>query len=136
MKKNLSLVNGTKWYWRQGLREVPMHSYSRDNNFTPTKELYLAVQSPAHAKKLQEELQLNGIQTETKKTRSPYDAVPKGSLIVFAPLSFVLKSSEEEKNIKKLKDYVLSNGGIIVENVPQPSSVKSFILNLFKRGRK
>ena len=81
-----SLINGTKWYWRRGLRRIPMNHYQEYWLFK-TKELYTRVSNENQAAQMIQELKDAGIKAESKRTHSPYDAVPKGSLIVFAALS-------------------------------------------------
>ena len=133
---NNSLLQGTVWYWRQGLKEVPMHSCRERGDMVPTKELYLPISDEEKAKKILFELKQNGILAYTKMTHSSYDVVPKGSLILYASQLQEEKIQSEEENIKKLKTYILSNGGKIEEGNKRVSSMKRFILSLFNGGRK
>lgn len=129
---NNSILQGTTWYWRQGIRKAPMHSSRSMGDMCKTKELYMPVKTELQAQKIMDELQQNGIKMDMKRTHSSYDVVPTGSLIVFAAVSMIMESSSEKENIEKLRSYILSNGGKIGENLPK-TSVVGFIRNLFGR---
>ena len=129
---NNSVLQGTTWYWRQGIRKAPMHSGKSMGDMCKTKELYMPVKTEFQAQKIMGELQQNGIKMDMKKTHSSFDVVPAGSLIVFATVSMIMESSSEKENIEKLRSYILSNGGKIGENLPK-TSVVGFIRNLFGR---
>ena len=79
-----SLLNGTNWHWRQGLKPMPIHCSKEDALSFRTQELYTLVQTMDQAKKILEELQQNGIKAEVKRTHSPHDIIPAGSLIVYS----------------------------------------------------
>ena len=130
---NNSSLKDLTWRWRQGMRQVPLHSYREAENIRMTNELYSPVQDENQAKAVVNELRENGIRVETKRTHSPYDVIPQGTLIVFASLSKDEKDLSEIKNIEKLKSYILTNGGKVNE-VPQKNSIlRNFMQNLFGR---
>ena len=128
-----SVLKDLIWYWRQGMRQMPLHSYNEVKNVRMTHELYLSVQDENQSKAVVNELQKNGIRVETKRTRSPYDVVPAGTLIVFAALSKDEENLSEVKNIEKLKSYILANGGKVHEAPQKNSILKNFMQNLFGR---
>ena len=131
-----SFLQGTRWYWRQGVRQTPMHSYREGDDVYKTKELYTPVWDEDHMSNLMSELSKNGIEIACKRTHSSYDIVPRGSLIVYAALSQEKPIQKEEENIKKLKNYIVANGGEICETKKEPSIIKGLFLSLFGGGRK
>ena len=136
MAENTSLLKGTTWYWRQGVRETPMHSHRDWGDVCKTKELYMPVRNENQAGAIIDELRQNGIQMSMKRTHSSFDVVPAGSLIVFAASSLSSDIPEEKANVIKLKKYILAHEGTIIENRQKKSVIKSFILSLFGGGRK
>ena len=133
---NNSSLQGTVWYWRQGIRQSPMHSHRDFGDIRKTRELYMPVKGETHAQTIINELKQNGVELNMKKTHSSYDVVPAGSLIVFAPVSLVLEQPSERENIEKLKNYISEHGGRIVENVPKKSILKGIVSALFGGGRR
>ena len=127
---NNSLLNGTKWRWRQGRKEIPIHADHSDS-FCRTSELYTSVQNTTQAQAMIKELKDNGIITDIKRTHSPYDPIPQGSLIVFASKSQAFTTITEQKNIKKLKDYILKNGGQLDEHPSKTSVLRNFMKSIF-----
>lgn len=127
-----SLIKGTKWHWRQGLKPVPMHGY-RENWWVKMQELYLPVADEVQAQNIIGELTQAGIQAASKRTHSRYDVVPKGSLIVFGGMPYDNATPQEKLNMLKLKFYILSHGGQIKEK--SQNALKTFFINLFKKGR-
>ena len=140
MTDKTSLLQGKRWYWRQGFRRIPMNHFQEYWLFE-TKELYTPVTDEAHATQMMEELKNAGIETEMKTTHSHYDVVPSGSLIVYAALSRGSDKTEKEKeaedqNIEKLKAYITSKGGEIGDvRKKNDFSIKKFFSNLFGKGR-
>ncbi|MBR6231982.1 MAG: hypothetical protein IKQ99_02655 [Alphaproteobacteria bacterium] len=132
---SLSLLQGTTWYWRQGLRQAPIHSNRGRGDVCKTRELYMPVKSEEYAQSVIEELKSNNIKANFKRTHSTFDVVPAGSLIVFAATSLYVGDSEEEKNVQSLKKYISEHGGTIVEGAPQRSTLRS-IFSFFCGGRK
>lgn len=130
-----SLLKGSIWYWRRGIRQLPIHGHIEEEDYK-TKELYTPVVDDAQMQNLMKELRENGVNISSKTTHSPYDAVPKGSLIVYAALSQGAENEYEKKNIEKLRTYILANGGRIDEKKQVPQIVKGFFFGLFGRGRK
>ena len=128
---NNSLLKGTTWYWRQGLRNLPIHGRGDWGDACRTKELYMPVKDEEHGLVIMNELKQNGIDVDLKITHSPYDVVPAGSLIVFAALSQETSIPSEEENIKKLKNYITANGGKISEASKKISAIRKFFHNLF-----
>ena len=129
-----SLLKGTKWCWRQGLRQMPIHS-SGEKDSNRTRELYLPVSSESKMQQIMDELKANGISVSDKKTHSPYDIIPQGSLILYAATSLENKVPDEEKNMEKLKGYILTHGGSVEGVRQKPSILKAFWANLLG-GRK
>ena len=126
-----SLLAGTKWRWRQGLKQVLLLSEDEE---TRTRELCTCVSGETDARKMAAELSQNGIKTGIKRTRSHYDIIPPGTLIVYAELSVDKKNKAEQENIKKLKGYISSHGGKII--VSETSSLlKRIIRGLFKERK-
>ena len=123
-----SLLKGTVWHWRQGIRLAPIHG-----DDAKTTELYMSVGDTNQAKDIIDELKENGITASTKITHSTYDVVPAGSLIVFAARSQEVEIKEERENVEKLRTYILANGGKIDDNSEPPSVLKSFMRRLFGR---
>ena len=130
-----SLLQGTVWYWRQGLRDAPMHSHKDWGDICKTKELYMPVKDADQAQAVISELTQNEIKMNQKRTHSSFDVVPAGSLIIFAASSLSVDIPEEKANIAKLRKYILEHGGTIVESQRKKSVIKSFIMSLFG-GRK
>ena len=133
---DISSLQGTTWYWRQGLRDTPMHSDRDSGDFCKTKELYLPVEGENRAQIIMDELKSHNIKMAKKRTHSHCDVVPAGSLIVFAAKSLSVEDTEEKNNIENLKKYILAHGGKIFENEQKKSMLGSIMTILFGGGRK
>ena len=129
-----SLIQGETWYWRQGVRELPMHSHKDTEDIQKTRELYLPVSDIVQAKAILTELSQNGIVACSKKTHSTYDVVPAGSLIVYAAADLEEAIPEEKKNIEKLKKYIISNSGKIMDK--KMPCLNGWVKRLFGQGGK
>ena len=127
------LLNGTNWHWRQGLKPMPIHCSKEDALSFRTQELYTLVQTMDQAKKILEELQQNEIKAEVKRTHSPHDIIPAGSLIVYSYIPDEDSMKHHKENIDKLKAYIITNGGKINEKTPFSPTIRHFIRNLFGR---
>ena len=130
-----SLIQGKTWYWRQGLRQMPMHSHKDPESTQKTSELYLPVPDIVQAKAILTELSQNGINADSKKTHSTFDVVPAGSLIVYAAMNQEKASPSEKENIDKLKSYITSNEGKISEQ-RNSTNFLGFFSKLFTHGGK
>lgn len=128
-----SLLNGTNWHWRQGLKPMPIHSSVDDSDVCMTRELCMSAQTLVQAQNIIEELKQNGITSKMKKTHSSYGVVPPGTLIVYAELTDDVGTKEQKENIEKLKTYILGNGGKIGESAQKNSFIRHFMQNLFGR---
>ena len=62
-----SLLEETKWYWRQGLKRLPIHGGREDVQEHRTRELYTAVSDEAQAQKMVQELSQKGIKISSKR---------------------------------------------------------------------
>lgn len=131
---NNSTIQSKVWRWRQGLRQLPLHSASGGSQATPTRELYLNVADPIEEKKVMKELGEQGIRVESKRTRSRYDEIPAGSLIVYASSSFEKTLKHEQENIEKLKNYITLQQGKIMDSPFDKPKIGLFA-RLFKLGR-
>ena len=130
-----SLIQGTTWRWRQGLKQMPMHSHRDSEDSIQTSELYLPVSSVMQAKAILTELSQKGIVAESKRTHSTFDSIPAGSLIIYADTRLEEPRPSEKENIEKLKSYILSHGGQIVDK-KDPPKVIGFLSRLFGYGEK
>ena len=128
-----SLLNGTQWNWRQGLKPMPYLTAKEDIETFKSQELCMRVQSLENAINIIAELKKNGIKADMKRTHSRYDIFPPDTLIVYASLSETLEKKEEEENINKLKDYILKNGGTVYDPEIKKSVITHFITNIFGR---
>ncbi len=131
---NNSAIQSKVWRWRQGLRQLPLHSGSGETQALPTRELYLKVANPIEQKKVMKELEEQGIRVESKRTRSRYDEIPTGSLIVYASTSFEKTLKHEQENIEKLKNYIILQQGKIMD-CPFDKPKIGLFARLFKSGR-
>ena len=130
-----SLIQGTTWHWRQGLRDDPIHTKMGLRDYCKTKELYLPVKNENKVQALKDELKTSNIEINSKRTHSTCDIVPPGSLIVFAATSMNMNNPEEKQNIENLKKYILTHGGKIATPERRESPVRSFF-SFFCGGRK
>ena len=128
-----SLLKETVWHWRQGLKQMPIHSSEDHSDVLKVKELCTLVQTLEQAQNIISELKQNGIKSEIKKTHSSYGAVPKGSLIVYSEISNDVGTKDQKENIAKLKSYILENGGRVNEPSQKESIMKYLVKNLFGR---
>ena len=131
---NNSAIHKKVWRWRQGLRQLPLHSATREQQAMPTRELYLDVANTAEQKSVMDELLKQGIQVSAKKTHSPYDEIPAGTLIVYASTSFNAPLKHEQENIEKLKNYIILQQGKIMD-CPFDKPKIGLFARLFKLGR-
>ena len=131
---NNSAIQSKVWRWRQGLRQLPLHSASGGSQATPTREFYLDVANPIEQKKVMKELEEQGIRVESKRTRSRCDEIPAGTLIVYASTSFNAPLKHEQENIEKLKNYIILQQGKIMDSPFDKPKIGLFA-RLFKLGR-
>ena len=127
---NNSLLKESVWRWRYGQKKLPLHG-NGSPSYIKKLELYTQVQNNAQAQSIIKELRNNGIVTETKQTHSPYDSIPKGTLIVFASTSEISPTKTEKENIEKLKAYILENGGKMEERQVKTSNLGNFLKRIF-----
>ena len=127
-------LEGTTWRWRQGCLRLPIHSLADSKNIQKTSELYLPVADTTQADAILGQLSQNGIMANSKKTHSTIDVIPAGTLIVYASITQEEPALSEKENIKKLKNYILSNGGKIFQR--QSSPYKKLLRYFFNRGGK
>lgn len=130
---NKSMIEGTTWRWRLGQKKMPRHSFLEPVSFIRMLELYTPVQDEKQAQFFIRELRKNEIELKSKRTHSPNDPIPSGTLIVYAPLSQPSEFKEGKENIEKLKSYILKNGGKITETQHRTFALKKIIQNLFGR---
>lgn len=131
---NNSAIQSKIWRWRQGLRQLPLHSGSGESQTTQKRELYLDVANPIEQKKVMKELEEQGIRVESKRTHSRYDEIPAGTLIVYASTSFNAPLKHEQENIEKLKNYIILQQGKIMD-CPFDKPKIGLFARLFKLGR-
>ena len=127
---NNSLLKESVWRWRYGQKRLPLHG-NGSPSYIEKLELYTLVQNKAQAQSIIKELTNNGIVAETKQTHSPYDSIPKGTLIVFASTSEISPTKSEKENIEKLKAYILENGGKMEERQVKATGLGNFMKRIF-----
>ena len=130
-----SLLQGTKWCWREGRKKVPMENNAGACWRVETEELYTGIpgNNTKRAQAMVREMAAAGIKVDTKITRSSVD---KGQLIVFGSLSSYLQEEGEEENMKNLKNYILSHGGKIITSEEEEEEEDESVLTVLARWLK
>lgn len=124
-----SFIQGKTWYWRQGVRQRPLHC----DDIIRTAELCFKVDSSVEGMPLLKELRKNGIHADIKTTHSGSKFIPAESIVVYADMNIDEEHKHEHINLENLKNYILSNGGIIGNEEPKIAPQKPLFQGLFGR---
>ena len=129
-----SLIQGKTWYWRRGIKQMPLHS----DAIIRTSELCLPIPDILEGNRILKELKDHGIIVDMKNTHSSSPYIPTDTLVLYAAIHQDGKIQQEEDNLKKLENYIISNDGRIGNDQPKSRQplFQGLFGKLFGRGGK